>query len=566
MDECIKLAIEKNSGLKSSEAAASAAGEEIGISRSALLPSLSLNSYYSLADRGDRQKIDANALAPGLPSQSLSLSTGEKDSYNMSLTLRQPIFAGGGLISAYQRAEHHAAAADFEHSRQRTLLVLQVRKAYNEALISADREKAAEKGVKAAEEQLRVVQARFAEGFSDREELLRREADLAVAGTRLIASTNRSRTVLGRLRQLTGSAPDEEITVVGRPVLHRLDVALDDLIGGVNDRRDDIKGAAVRVAAADAAIRTARSAYYPQLFVEGTYLRQNETSIARDEIWSVKLLARWSLFEWGRTGAEIRKAVAERNQRDFAKEELSRTARTEIEELWREVGELQSTAAAQEKVMKAEETAYVKIIDRYGEGAAHLYDVKSVEKSLWEAYDKHCQIAASLNSALAALETSASTPLGQWIADADLYRPDFEVYENRIKQRPGTASKPQTAMTSPRAEKVVAPEKPAAKPVDALPAPNSATKKIALPVPEKTGKTRTANVFCLQLGAYKNKSGANELAAAMAPQFSGKTIRVISQGALFKPLVSPYSSAADARKAAVTARLKDYMIREDSER
>ena len=208
LEECVKLVMERNSGLKSSHAASLSAAEDVTMSRADFFPVLKLKSFYTIIDKSDRLIIDSNAFAQGIPPQKTTLSLGERETYGVGLTLRQPLFSGGSLTNAHQLAKHEAAAATYEYSRQSTLLLYQVKKTFNEALISASRIHAAESAVMAAEGRLNVAGARREEGYADSEELLRRDADLAMARTRLIKSRNRSSQVLGKLRQLTGSGPD----------------------------------------------------------------------------------------------------------------------------------------------------------------------------------------------------------------------------------------------------------------------------------------------------------------------------------------------------------------------
>lgn len=433
LEECVQLALDRNSGLKSFHAANTSSAEDVTMAQAALLPTVKLKSFYTFADKSERLIIDASAFANGLPPQNINLTLGDKDSYGVVLTLRQPLFTGGSLTNAHQLAKHESAAAIYTYSRMRTLLLHQVKETFNEALIAASRIHAAEIAVKAAEERLKVAGARMEEGYADHEELLRREADLALAQTRLIKSRNRSFLVLGKLRQLTGSDPDELIEVVGKPAKLTLTAGQDDLTKGIQENRDDIRSATEKSAAAESSVHMARSGYFPQIFFEGHYLRQKETRIALPELWSLTVQAEWSLFEWGRTASSVRKAKAQQSQLALAREELTRSARVEIEETWRAVIELQSQVIAHEKVMKAGEATFNKTIDKHLEGAVRFDDVISAESALWEAYDIYCQSAAALSSAFAALEASVSANLGQWTIKEELYRPDFETYTSRMK-------------------------------------------------------------------------------------------------------------------------------------
>jgi outer membrane protein len=535
LEECVELVMERNSGLKASRAASLSAAEDVTMSRADLLPALKLKSYYTFIDKADRLIIDSNAFAPGLPAQKTTLSLGERDSYGVGLTLRQPLFTGGSLTNAHQLAKHEASAATYEYSRQRTLLLFQVKKTFNEALIAASRIHAAESAVKAAGERIKVAEARREEGFADQEEVLRREADLAMARTRLIKSRNRSTLVLGKLRQLTGSGPDEEIEIVGKPAKLTLTGGLEELTKGARERREDIRSATEKSAAAESGVRMARSGFLPQIFLEGNYLRQKETRIARPELWSLTVQAEWSLFEWGRTSASVRKAVARHNQLDLAREELSRTAQLEIEETWQEVVELQSQVIAYEKLVKANEATFTKTITMYLEGAVRFDEVISTESALWESYDMYCQSAASLSSAFSALEASTSALLDQWTLSEELYRPDFESYENLIKSYYLTRVKKHSEKT----------------PVAARPA---------------TGLQRDSSQqpgLYVQLGAYASRKSAEDVRTSLAPHCNGKQIEILAEGRFFKPVVGPFTSREAARNAADALGIKEYLIRSD---
>ena len=591
-EECINLATSRNSGLQSSAAASAAEREEINITRSALLPALTLKSFYTLRDKADRLIIDANAFGPGFPSRNTSISTGSTDSYGVQLSLRQSLFAGGALIAAHQRAGHESAATAHAYSRQRTLLVFQITKTYNEALIADNRIQAAEKAVQATEERLRVAVSRHNEGYVQRDALLRCEADLAMAQARLIKSKNRSLLILARLKQLIGLKPEDELNVTGTPTKLQLNATLQELITGAPDRREDISSLVERRAAAEAGIRQVRSNFLPQVFLEGNYLRQKETSIAHPELWSLTLQAEWSLFEWGRTSSSVRKAVARHSSADLALEELKRAAILEIEEAYRDVIELQSLVFAKEKMLQAEEAALVRTIVRWSEGAARKDDVVTSEAVVWEAYDSYFQSAAALSNAFATLETATSGKLAQWTTKEILYRPDFKKYDLLIKTRsavvPAAAAISKTKTTFPEdkmaplidEQEVAAPSPKNQKPLlvndSTIPyAPDivkSCKMNSSLPpdhhsdTPEApSSSTNLLDRYRLQLGAYLSEKRARETLLMMSSRLKGSRMEIISEGKFFKLLAGPYATAEQAREAAMAKGISKFLVRNDHE-
>ena len=534
LKECLKLAIETNRGLKSAEAEKRAAEESIKITRYAMFPSLMLKSYYTLNDKSERLFIDADALGTDLPPQAGYISTGDKDIYGISLTLRQPLFTGGALMGAYRAAGHESEAAGHIYSRQARMLIFQVKKSYNEALIAESRIHAAGKAVHAAEEQLRVADARMHEGYTDKAEVMRYDAEVAQAGTRLLRARNRSYIVMAGLKKLIGADPSEELTVAGKPSRQSFSASLEELVNSGLSEREDLHASSERGAAAEAAIVIARSALYPHLFLEGSYLRQKETGFAREELWTMTVQAQWSLFEWGRTEAKIRRAAALRSRDDFDHQELLRSIKVEIEESWREVKEFESAVVAGEKLLKAQEASFEKIIDRYLEGAARFDEVLSLESDLWKTHDSYCQTAAALSNALANLEAVSASDLSRWITSHELYQPDFEEYSARIQKKAGDL------------------------PVHVI--SETHMNKPVFAASSKSAETTKANCR-LQLGAYRSIRGAAELVAVMATRFNDKKLEIIEEGQWFKVLAGPYKSAAEGKKMATEMGLKDYLVR-----
>ena len=94
LEECVDIVLERNSGLKSSQAESRSAAEEATIAQAALLPSLKLKSFFTLVDKSDRLLVDSNSFAPGVPPQKTSLSLGETNWYGVGVALRQPLFTG----------------------------------------------------------------------------------------------------------------------------------------------------------------------------------------------------------------------------------------------------------------------------------------------------------------------------------------------------------------------------------------------------------------------------------------------------------------------------------------
>ncbi len=549
VEECVRLAEEQSSSLKSFDALSTAAGEEVTISRTGFLPTFTLKGSYSLYDQADRLIINGNTFAPGIPSSDVTIATGDRYAYSLGLTLRQPLFTGGNLTHTYKRSKRQASAAEFDAARQRRLLTMQVRQTFNEVLITESQVRSAEKGIRAREERLRVVRERLVEGYADREEVLRQEAELAMAQARLVRAKSRGEIAMTRLRKLIQAVPGEEIALSGVPGKPVLTAGLNELIAAGLEQREDLKGSQARVMAADEGVGAARSGFLPQVYLEGGYYRQKETNIARPELWLATVQAEWPLFQWGRTSATVRKATAERQQQEYAKEELIRTLRLEVEESWREVTAQQSLVSALEKQVRAVEAALEKSIDRYGAGAARYDEALANETGLWDAFDSYYQGVVSLGNVLATLEAATAKDLEQLSSREPLYRPDFERYENLLRK----------AFDGQRRQDLPVDDRPAVTPQSENPAPPQ--KRAEKPSPPEVATARKTTGCQLQLGAFKSREHANTLSATVKTLLRGRVAEVVVEGGMYKVVVGPFVSPMEARSVAKELGVADFMVR-----
>lgn len=549
VEECVRLAEEQSSSLKSFDALSTAAGEEVTISRTGFLPTFTLKGSYSLYDQADRLIINGNTFAPGIPSSDVTISTGDRYAYSLGLTLRQPLFTGGNLTHTYNRSKRQASAAEFDAARQRRLLTMQVRQTFNEVLITENQIRTAEKGIRAREERLRVVRERLVEGYADREEVLRQEAELAMAQARLVRAKSRGEIAMTRLRKLIQAAPGEELALAGMPGKPVLTAGLNELIAAGLEQREDLKGSQARVLAADEGVGAARSGFLPQVYLEGGYYRQKETNIARPELWMATVQAEWPLFQWGRTSATVRKATAERQQQEYAKEELIRTLRLEVEEGWREVTAQQSLVTALEKQVRAVEAALEKSIDRYGAGAARYDEALANETGLWDAFDSYYQGVVSLGNAVATLEAATAKDLGQLSSLEPLYRPDFEQYVKLLQKASDAQRCPERPTTLPA---TVTPQ-------CEIPVPRQRGAETQF-IPEVERGKRTAG-FQLQLGAFKSRKHADTMSSAFKNRLHGKMPEVVVEGGMYKVVAGPFSTPIEARSVAKELGVADFMVR-----
>ena len=434
LDTCLQRADQRSSTIKSFELAAQAADESLIISRTFFYPTLKLKAVYSLADKPQRLIISGNSFTTGVPPQDVTLSTGDRDTYNIGLFLQQPLYTGGNLTNSRRRAEFQVEAARSDTTYQRSLMVQSIKKTFSEALATRLQVQALLKSLTGVKEQARVVRERLSEGHARREELLMAEMEVSKAEANWVRGENQAEMILTTLRKLINAAPDEPIEPIGSLKKIHLTVSLSELRTLGLQKRADLKSVRAKVQQVETDIAIARSGYFPQVSLTGSYQRQPETASMRADVWTVGAQAEWSLFEWGRTAAEVRRAAARAQQEVFHQDEAREDALLEIEQFWRDMKDGEGQLHAVEAQLISQEYTLERVVNRFQEGFVKRADTLQAEAAFWNAYAAYIQRAANLHTTLASLERASGMELTPWIEYTSLYEPAFSGSAARVDQ------------------------------------------------------------------------------------------------------------------------------------
>ncbi|MYM40829.1 efflux transporter outer membrane subunit [Pseudoduganella sp. CY13W] len=163
---------------------------------------------------------------------------------------------------------------------------------------------------------LQITQNRFDAGLAARSDLLQAETQLANARIDQLTLTRQRATLEHAMAVLLGKAASD----FSLPVAE-WKVVVPDVPAGVPStllqRRPDIAAAERRVAAANAQIGIARSAYFPSLNLTGSYGYAAASSAglfnASNNLWSLGLSAAQTLFDAGATRERVAGAEAQRD-------------------------------------------------------------------------------------------------------------------------------------------------------------------------------------------------------------------------------------------------------------
>jgi outer membrane protein TolC len=430
LEEAVSLAVENSDELAIARANASAAEARLGQARAGFFPAISASGSYTKLDEapyldasgfGDifaplmepfEYLVEQGYLDPstldGLQGGGADrIPLGDDDVYSIGLSVRQPLFTGGALLSAHGAASHGARAGQLRERRAEDQLRYDVTRAYV-GLVQA------RSGLAVMEDMAAQMRRHLSDAEAMYEQGMILESEILAARVRM-SQVELQRTRAEHLRSLAESALAFVIGIDVETEIEPVDdlrgaaalpPELGTLTGEALSSRPDLMAVREAAAAADNAVSLARSDYFPKLVLIGNY---NWDRPNRDyepefyEHWSVTLAAEMNVFDWGLTGSRVREARAGLTQAERAGEMMERAVKLEVRQGYLELEEaLEAVDIAERGVEQARESMRV-TRENFRNGTVTNRDVLDAQTELTTAEMNHVAALARLRTAEAGL-------------------------------------------------------------------------------------------------------------------------------------------------------------------
>ncbi len=378
--QAIKLAEQVQPRVVQAQATLDNAGARLRNAKAQYLPNVQLSSSGSNFRAGGASRLDqaTGQIIPG-GSSSTSLSTNLSASLDLFTGFRR----GADIRSA--RATSDAADASLVDARFQQRLT--TTNAFLDALSNAELRRVREASVRRAEEQLKVSVAKLHAGSATRSDSLRSLVTLGTAQLQLIQADAQVAAAEAALARLIG-APGR-VSALDDSSFHKVISAVDTaaLMGDARAASPQVRAAEATATAADASVRSARSAYWPSLTLAANtgFNGNNGTDYHLYNQRQVSLQLSWSLFN--RFSREQQIEIQE-SDRDVALATASDTRRAVESGL---IEQLAALDAARNQIgitgtSVAAATEDLRVVqERYRLGVATIVDVLTSEEALTQA-------------------------------------------------------------------------------------------------------------------------------------------------------------------------------------
>ncbi len=317
------------------------------------------------------------------------------------------VFDFGGRTGAIDAAKANLLAADLAFNDTHRKIIFEVASAYYSLLNARGQREAAEVSLKNAQTVEEDAENRLSNGLATKPDQLEATAARAQADYDLQAAVGNEDIARGNLATAMALPPETKIEVqpiAELPLPDKMAESVDREIDRAFAQRPDLLQQLTRVRAASAAIKQARSSYFPTLSFSGdgglarAYGQQDllPGGYAEGEYWNVGMQLKWTLFDGTRREHEIAQAIAEKKA---AQAEIDAMRDQIANEVWAAYSNMKTALRQQQSaaaLLAASEQSYEAAHESYGYGVRSLLDVVSAQKALAQARSEDVQARAQL--------------------------------------------------------------------------------------------------------------------------------------------------------------------------
>jgi outer membrane protein TolC len=398
LQQCIETALENNPEAAASRWDATAAGFRYDQAKAGLMPSMNIEAGHSRFL--DQQRLVA-ARYNGEPGEF------DRDMFRGDLIIRMQIFTGGRIENEIKAADLLRKAEENKLARTLDEIVLNVSAIFYSML---GQDKVIESlgfSINVLEEHLKQVSQLLSAQKASRLDYLRTEVRLADLRQNLVKEKNISAVQKRILVNLMGTEQDfKNLSVSGRLIFEPVQLQAEPLISQAFDTRSDYLGAKAKAEAQVRKIAAAKSAYLPQVSIQGSYGLRADMDGDLEDVGSLGITATIPIFD-KKNDPKISEEEAVLSAARERLRKLELQIRQDIETAILDIGSGAERIKAIEKAIEQAKESLRIERQKYDLGAGSMTDVLDAQSALLQSETAYYKAMADVNIAKVRLDWAA---------------------------------------------------------------------------------------------------------------------------------------------------------------
>lgn len=300
LDRALAIALANNPSIRIASATLAASRENTKAVRTENFPKFSASyAYQSLKDN------------PYAVFNGTKILTAGRDQFSWDVAVDQPLFTGFALSAKTKMAELGVAIDKVQRQLAVLNLTEQVRLAYYTIFQRKQLLQVAKETVTQLTAHEKDASHFYAQGLIPYNDLLKSQVALSTAKQDRLQSQSELEMAVARLNTLLRLPMDQPTEIIDPKASPGSLPALVTLVQEAKRLRPEARALQLALDKSDQQLRLAKSAYYPEVDLEGKYERNGEdpgavhNDYSNDHNASIGVKATWTFFEWGRKRALV---------------------------------------------------------------------------------------------------------------------------------------------------------------------------------------------------------------------------------------------------------------------
>lgn len=432
LDDAIAVALERGHELGMAAAAEEAARARVRQAQAAFLPAVGASASYTkldevpymdgsqfgdmfaplmepfeyLVEQGYLDPSTLEGLAGGTGADRIYM--GDDDIYSVGMTITQPIFTGGALLSAKGAAGHGLRAAEYNTLRTEHETRYNVTQAYVLLVQTNAALRVMDDAVAQMQGHIKNLEIMYEEGMLLERDIMQARVEMSAIELDRNSARHGIRLAAATLAFRIGLEPGTEVEAIDT-LDESLPVSgeLSELLMTAIDERPDLMAMMESVGAADNLVGLARSEFFPRIVAMGSYNWDRPDREYRPEFydhWSVTIAAQMNVFDWGGRWNRVREATATRLQTERGLELMESAVCLEVEQSWQRYDEAFEAIDIAERGIEQARESFRVTQESFQSGVASNSDVLDASTALRTAEMNGVAALARLRLAEAGLD------------------------------------------------------------------------------------------------------------------------------------------------------------------
>lgn len=382
VEEVRRRALQFNRGVLVAREDVNKAKAEIVTARAGAFPEINLSSFY-------RRDFLIAPLYFEADGEIQELTFGFKNTFGASISLRQPLWEGGKVFTAYKIAKQYHRYSQVGADQVGAVAVYNGELLLYQAILDKARLTVLNQALRTTEKNLEVVEAHHSKGMVSRYELLRAGVERSNLLPKILGAESEVRMSKKRLQAFLDIDLNQPVVLI-EPVddttlknIPDLEFFTDTALAS----RRELQQIDLMVDMTRLAVKVAKSEHYPSLAAVSNYSWQSqadEFTLGKNEATSFTagVTLTFPIFDGGVTRGSVDKMKAEHRQSQIRQQELTDQVQLEVEQAYDRLLQTRKMLEIHgETIAQAEEG--LRIADlRYEAGEGTLLEVLSAQTVL----------------------------------------------------------------------------------------------------------------------------------------------------------------------------------------